>query len=457
MNSVPVENQQKPAKSEKPRMLKPLEGFLLSIAVLLLIFELFTTFNHNRFYSRVSSLEAKWSYASANHYSIDKLPAFQMKLAKLEAKQYGPFPASWFPKMDGLDSGLLQLEKATNKIWMALAAAKRVQALAALSHLKNTEGADAYPRLKGKYQSSLKKATEPQDYEKLTKTWTDLSKEWVSSQAKLKKVSGGMSNNHPADIVQAEQKLESLLKKTNNHQGLQDKTNKLLKQVHQYYEATPITQLKQHSTIMGKLDARAKQLQKELAPQKINVPLIKQLAGSGLYNGCEVTSLAMILQFAGFHVSKDELAKKIPKEPIKLDDGLHGNPNKGFVGDIDGSSPGYFVYHGPIANLAKKYAGKKVQDLTGSALSAIYEKLAEGIPVLVYTTTDFSPHQTLTWKTKQGDVKVSKFEHCVVLTGYSKKYVWVNNPYGTKNQKVNRSQFEKSWIEMGRQAIVINK
>ncbi|HET7580788.1 MAG TPA: C39 family peptidase [Bacillales bacterium] len=194
-----------------------------------------------------------------------------------------------------------------------------------------------------------------------------------------------------------------------------------------------------------------------IEPVKLDVPLINQMLPPELYNGCEVTSLAMILQYAGYNVTKTELADRINKLPVTHQDGLKGNPNYGFVGDIDGSNPGYFVYHGPIADLAKKYAGDRVQDLTGADPSKLYEKIAEGVPVWVITTTSFGPVSNMeTWDTPHGKVKVSMSEHSVVVTGYSEKYVWLNNPYGHKNQKVDRQQFEKSWIEMGRQAVVVN-
>ena len=45
--------------------------------------------------------------------------------------------------------------------------------------------------------------------------------------------------------------------------------------------------------------------------------------------------------------------------------------------------------------------------------------------------------------------------HSVVITGYDKDHVYLNNPYGEKNQKVDREQFEDSWKQMGSQAIII--
>lgn len=48
----------------------------------------------------------------------------------------------------------------------------------------------------------------------------------------------------------------------------------------------------------------------------MDVPLISQ--NPELKNGCEVTSLAMVLQYAGIKVNKLELANSIKKENEKL-------------------------------------------------------------------------------------------------------------------------------------------
>ncbi|MHC0038122.1 C39 family peptidase [Pseudoneobacillus sp. C159] len=194
-------------------------------------------------------------------------------------------------------------------------------------------------------------------------------------------------------------------------------------------------------------------------PEKIvlDVPLLKQMDAPRLYNGCEVTSLAMLLNFHGVDVTKNELADKIKRVPLKYKDGKYGNPNVGFVGNME-DGPGLGVYHGPIFQLAKAYVGKRAEDLTHQSFYSLIKSVAQGEPVWVITTSSFSQVAPLqTWKTPQGPVGVTFKMHSVVMTGYDKDHIYINDPYGGKNKKVNRNNFVKAWEQMGSQAIVFHK
>ncbi|WP_374120837.1 C39 family peptidase [Neobacillus sp. PS3-12] len=189
----------------------------------------------------------------------------------------------------------------------------------------------------------------------------------------------------------------------------------------------------------------------------LNVPLIAQMSAPKLYNGCEVTSLAMILNYNGYLVTKNELAEKIKTVPLTYSNGLKGNPNMGFVGDID-DGPGYAAYNGPIYDLAKQYAGDKVVNLTSSTFIDLLKTVSNGQPVWVITTSSFAPvSDFVKWQTPQGSVDVTFSEHSVVITGYDSNYIYINDPYGFKNRKINRANFERAWEQLGSQGIFIKK
>ncbi|VXA94337.1 conserved hypothetical protein [Bacillus mycoides] len=191
-----------------------------------------------------------------------------------------------------------------------------------------------------------------------------------------------------------------------------------------------------------------------------NVPLIQQLPE--LDRGCEVTSLAMMLQYAGVSVDKMKLANEIKKVNF-MEDGVRGNPNEGFVGNIyTFSESGYGVYHGPLFQLAKKYLPNKAVDLTGKSIEEIYKSVKAGHPVVMITNATYAPldeDEFTTWETNSGDVSITYNEHCVVLVGYDKESVYIRDPLDDSlDVKVPREKFEQAWVQMGSQAIsYVNK
>ncbi|MEK4710385.1 C39 family peptidase [Bacillus sp. FSL R10-2780] len=186
-----------------------------------------------------------------------------------------------------------------------------------------------------------------------------------------------------------------------------------------------------------------------------NVPLIQQLPE--LERGCEVTSLAMMLQYAGVSVDKMKLANEIKKVDF-MADGVRGNPNEGFVGNIyTFSESGYGVYHGPLFQLAKKYLPNKAVDLTGKSIEEMYKSVKAGQPVVMITNATYAPldeDEFTTWETNSGDVSITYNEHCVVLVGYDKESVYIRDPLDDSlDVKVPRGNFEQAWVQMGSQAI----
>nr|WP_295970929.1 C39 family peptidase [uncultured Bacillus sp.] len=192
----------------------------------------------------------------------------------------------------------------------------------------------------------------------------------------------------------------------------------------------------------------------------LDAPVIKQMPE--LPRGCEVTSLAMMLQYAGIQADKMVLAQQIKKDPTpyRKENGIiyFGHPNNGFVGDMYSyQTPGLGVYHRPITKLAEQYLPGRIHDLTGSDFQEIKKHLSDGRPVWViintaYRRLDKSYFQT--WQTPSGPIDITYKEHSVLITGYDANYVYFNDPLtGEKNKKAPITDFEESWVQMGRQAI----
>jgi uncharacterized protein YvpB len=187
----------------------------------------------------------------------------------------------------------------------------------------------------------------------------------------------------------------------------------------------------------------------------LTVPALQQFPE--LPRGCEVTSLAMLLNFAGVAVDKLTLADEIPKVPY-FSDGYFGNPHQGFVGNMyTYNQPGLGVYHEVIEDLASQYLPGQIDNLTGDHFSSVQKKLNAGKPVwvIVGSTFAFLPEeQWETWITKDGEINITRRMHSVLVTGYDENNVYFNDPfYQDQNQSANFESFVTSWTQFGNQAI----
>ncbi|WP_102263950.1 C39 family peptidase [Mesobacillus jeotgali] len=192
----------------------------------------------------------------------------------------------------------------------------------------------------------------------------------------------------------------------------------------------------------------------------LDAPAIWQMPE--LPRGCEVTSLAMLLQFKDIQVDKLTLAREVKKNPAeyRLQNGkiYFGDPNEGFVGNMyTYTQPGLGVYHKPIAELAEQYLPGKIQDLTGADFQELKIHLSDNRPVWIITNTEYKRLNDSffqTWYTPNGEVKVTTKEHSVLVTGYDESSVYFNDPLtGEKNKKAPMKDFVEAWVQMGRQAV----
>ncbi len=176
---------------------------------------------------------------------------------------------------------------------------------------------------------------------------------------------------------------------------------------------------------------------------------------------CEVAALRMALNYFGARVTEDELLLRLPFDTrdAKTKDNIWGDPNKGFVGDVNGSifhGTGYGVYETPIRDLALSYRDAFIIDKAG--LPRVLQEVNKGHPVIVWgLLSDTGP---MYWKTKDGQ-KVTAFpgEHARVVIGYSGTatkpgHIIMMDPiYG--KIRMSTSDFLSDWNKLGNKAVVV--
>ena len=186
---------------------------------------------------------------------------------------------------------------------------------------------------------------------------------------------------------------------------------------------------------------------------EIDVDLIKQ--HPELPNGCEVTSLAMALNYYGYKIGKMEL--KEGYLPIGTENIYEYN-----IGDPAERKNSYGCYSPVIKRTADAfYADKGIKrtatDLTHCNIEELYYQVSQGEPVIVWATLymDKRPYNIISWKI-DGHVFNWKVPlHCMLLTGYDMKEgtVTLTDPiFGVVTH--DKTLFETRWHQMGEQAVI---
>lgn len=194
----------------------------------------------------------------------------------------------------------------------------------------------------------------------------------------------------------------------------------------------------------------------------LNVVLINQ--NPELKFGCEVTSLTMMLNYAGIKTNKMELYRSIQKETDPLirtsrgDILRWGNPDYGYVGDMTGRRAGTTVFDKPMISLINQKLPGRAVNLTNQPFERILEHVSAGYPVVVWTTLDYGlPKRWETWNHGQQVVRVPLDLHAVVLVGYDENYVYINDPLSVKKQvRIGKERFISSWKSLSSRAVSYN-
>ena len=175
-----------------------------------------------------------------------------------------------------------------------------------------------------------------------------------------------------------------------------------------------------------------------------------------LPTGCEVTALAIVLQYYGFSADKCDLADNY------LDKGAVGTVDfhTTFVGDPK-SEYSYGCYAPVIVKAANKYLDEqdtelKAYDITGTEFEELFSYTEKNIPVLVWCTIDLKPgHYTATWNIDGKDITWYASEHCMVLLGQGENYVYAADPTTGTIETYSKKLMETRYKELFEQAVII--
>ena len=178
-----------------------------------------------------------------------------------------------------------------------------------------------------------------------------------------------------------------------------------------------------------------------------------------LPNGCEVTSLAALLNHYGFAVDKTVLSDAyLPKGPVgevSFYERFEGDPR-----DEDA----YGCYAPVIVATADAYLSSvgspmRASDVTGTPARELYHRhIDEGRPVIVWATRYLEQgHYSVTWHVDGQDLTWFTPEHCMVLVGYDEanRTVRLADPIVGEVCTYEMDLFESRYADLGQQAVVL--
>ncbi|MEG1176984.1 MAG: C39 family peptidase [Ruthenibacterium sp.] len=197
---------------------------------------------------------------------------------------------------------------------------------------------------------------------------------------------------------------------------------------------------------------------------RLSVPSLFQLPE--LPNGCEGTSLAMVLRYFGYSADKVDIALHyVPRAPIaETFDGTSGpDPHLAYAGNPLEEERAYYCFAPPIAEAANLYLEKHGQkatahDITGATKCMLMNCLCAGQPVILWATLGFRDPclGEMQWTLPNGTLYTAYSNlHCIVLTGYDRDYFYVSDPlFGELT--LEHSALLEQYAALGCNAVVLS-
>jgi uncharacterized protein YvpB len=173
---------------------------------------------------------------------------------------------------------------------------------------------------------------------------------------------------------------------------------------------------------------------------------------------CEAATLKMVLDYHGMNIPEAEILEKMPWDKTPRSGDVWGDPNLGFVGDIDGKMmvDGYGIHWGPLAVTASHWKQSKI--IKNGLAGDLVEHISAGRPVIVWGY--LGRGQPVSWKTLEGETVYGiNGEHTRVVYGYKgsadnpEGFMVMDPTYGSMYWE--KEKFMRNWDGLGRMGLVV--
>ena len=187
-----------------------------------------------------------------------------------------------------------------------------------------------------------------------------------------------------------------------------------------------------------------------VTPTPFEVASIKDIRGRWpAYNlNCEARSAVDWAGYFGVSIDEVDFFNSLP---------VSDDPDMGFVGSVHeswGQTPpnGYGVHAVPVAELLQEY-GLDAHPVRGMTWDNIRVEISQSRPVIVWVVGRVGRGTPIAYTSSMGnETIVARFEHTVILTGYTKTEVTVLDGYWVYTRPIQ--DFLVSWEVLGNMAVI---
>jgi len=176
---------------------------------------------------------------------------------------------------------------------------------------------------------------------------------------------------------------------------------------------------------------------------------------------CFASASEMVLAYYGIEMTEEEIWNQIAKDPTKRSyvRNIWGDPNKGIVGQMDGSvGSGYGAHWDPVAKMLARY--RPVEVKRNWNLKELLDEVKAGNPVMVWWVNGVWPAKYLYWNNADGEkVRAVNGLHVEIVKGWigdqsNPDYILTSDPWRGE-RKYNQETFYNLWKWFDETAVVV--